>query len=202
MVTSKKQYRPGFRSAALKVEIHHFNIDALRKIRDDAMTRESHTSYVVPAKAVLANAAGVRGNVVVLPLNGISSAELDYEEPNMCSAVHPNLNGDRIACLMLAGEKVALTHMAPHWAGASLYDDLRVLWIFDDAPVISQHYISDDILEQMNETNAIEGDHECLTPEELMAWKKVAAEAKHIGFFEVVDITDTESPLRDAILND
>ena len=200
MVPNKKRRRPGFQSAALKVEMHHFDIEALRKIRDDAMARQSNMSYVVPARAVLADAAGVRGNVVVLPLTGISSAELDYEESHICSAVHPNLNGHRTACLMLAGEKVALTHMAPHWAGSSLYDDVNVLWIFDDISVISQYYITDDIFEQMINTNAVEKDHKSITSEELLAWKKVASEAQHIGFFEVVDLTGIDSPLRDVII--
>ncbi|QGZ56857.1 hypothetical protein [Paraburkholderia acidiphila] len=192
MVPSKKLRHPGLRSAALKVETHHFDIDALRKIQNDAMDRESLTCYVVPANTVLADAAGVAGNIVAVPLNGMDSSELDYEERDINSAVHPRPNGDRIACLMLAAEKIALTNMAPHWAGVSLYDALNVLWIFDDGPVVSHYHISDDVFEQMNKANAIEDDHRSLTPEEQQAWQRVAAEANHIGVFEIVNLTEFE----------
>lgn len=198
---SKKNRRPSFQSAELEIEIYDFNMEALRKIQSDAMSRESRTSYVVPSSAVLTDVAEVHGNVIVVPLNGMDSSDLDCEESYIYSAVHPRLNGDRIACLMLAGDEVALTHMGPHWAGASLHDAFNVLWIFDDIPVVSQYYISDDVLEQMNTTNAIEEDHMCLTAEEQQAWQKIAAGANHIGVFEVVDLTDIKSPLRDAILN-
>ncbi|MGF6505884.1 hypothetical protein [Paraburkholderia sp. 32] len=190
MVKSNKQRLPGFRSAALKLDIDDFNIDALRKLQNDAMTRESLTGYVVPSNTVLSDSAEVTDNIVVVPLSGVDSSEIDYEEPYFHSMVHPRLNGDRIACVMLAHDEVALTHMAPHWAGASLYDALNVLWLFDDIPVVSRYYISDDVFEQMTKSNAIEDDHKCLTPEEQQAWKKVAAEADHMGVFEIVNLTE------------
>lgn len=179
-----------FQSAAPEADIHDFNMEALRKIQIDAMNRDLPTSYVVPSKAVLTDSSGVAENIVVVPLIGVNSSEFDYEEPYVYSIVHPSHNGDRIACLMLADDEVALTHMAPHWARASLYDSLNVLWIFDDVPVISQYYISDDVFEQMTKSNAIEDDHKCLTSEEQQAWRKIAAEAGHIGVFEAVNLTE------------
>ena len=187
---STKKRRPSFQSAALEFEIYDFNMEALRKIQNDAMTRESRTSYIVPSNTVLTDSSEVADNVVVVPLSGVDSSEIDYEEPYIHSMVHPRLNGDRIACLMLAHDEVALTHMAPHWAGASLYDALNVLWLFDDIPVVSQYYISDDVFEQITKSNAIEDDHKCLTPEEQQAWKKVAAEADHMGVFEIVNLIE------------
>ncbi|MFC6949668.1 hypothetical protein ACFQI9_34660 [Paraburkholderia dipogonis] len=165
-------------------------MEVLRKIQNDAMNRESLAAYVVPSDSVLSDSAAVADNIVVVPLIGVDSAEFDYEEQYVYSAVHPRLNGDRIACLMFAHDEVALTHMAPHWAGASLYDALNVLWLFDDIPVVSRYYISDDVFEQMTKSNAIEDDHKCLTPEEQQAWKKVAAEANHMGVFETVNLTE------------
>ena len=199
---SKKNRRPGAQSAALEIEISDFNIGALRKIQNDAMGRESPTSYVVPSNTVLSDSSEVADNIVVVPLSGVDSSEFDCEEPYIHSMVHPRLNGDRIACVMLAHDEVALTHMAPHWAGASLYDALNVLWLFDDIPVVSQYYISDDVFEQMTKSNAIENDHKCLTPEEQQAWRKIAAEAGHMGVFEVVNLTELtslgETPSRDS----
>lgn len=99
---------------------------------------------------------------------------------------------------MLAGGTVALTHMAPHWADVSLHDTLNVLWILDDESVVSQYYFSDDLNESMMVTNGIEDDHNPLTQEEVKAWQKVAAEASHIGVFEVVDLLPPTTPFREA----
>ncbi|WP_322008046.1 hypothetical protein [Paraburkholderia tropica] len=194
-----KKRLPGFRSAARKLEIHIFNMEALRDVRADAITRESRTSYVIPARTVLAETAGVVGNIVVVPVFGFNAAELDYEEPHIYSEVHPNHDGERVACLMMADGKVALTHMAAHWANLSLYDDVHVLWIFDDIPIISQYYISDDVLEQMNQSNAVEANHKFLTRAERVAWKKLASEAQHIGYFTVIDLTEIECSLQDDV---
>jgi hypothetical protein len=37
--------------------------------------------------------------------------------------------------------------------------------------------------------SGIEDDHKPLTQEEVKAWQKVAADASHIGVFEVVDLS-------------
>lgn len=198
----KKHRYPGFIPATLELDIDDFNRHVLHKIRVDAMAHHpSRPCYIVESDDILVDAAQIAGeNIVVLPLYGVTSEKLDYETPDICSQVHPRSDGARIAVLMLAAGDVALTHMAPHWADASLGDNLNVLWLFDDEPVVSQYRICDDLIEQMTETNAIEEDHHPLTQEEVQAWQRVAAEATHIGFFEVLDLTDPACPQRDAIL--
>jgi hypothetical protein len=189
------------RSAALEFDIEDFNSQALQKICNDADARPALSAYVLPANDVLADATEIaEENIVAIRLRGHSSNEIDYEDPDIYSQVHPRPDGARIACVMLAGGTVALTHMAPHWADVSLYDTLNVLWIFDDESVVSQYYFSDDLNESMMVTNGIEDDHKPLTQEEVKAWQKVAAEASHIGVFEVVDLTTPTTPFRDAAL--
>lgn len=192
---------PGFRSATLKLDAENFNQRVLNKIRKDADTRPAASSYVMAADDVIADATEIyTENIVAIRLRGHSSVEIDHENPDVYSQVHPRPDGARIACLMLAGGTVALTHMAPHWAGVSLHDTLNVLWIFDDKSVVSQYYFSDDLNERMMVASGIEEDHKPLTQEEVKAWQKVAAEASHIGVFEVVDLSTppllSEMPLR------
>ncbi|QBR03612.1 hypothetical protein [Paraburkholderia pallida] len=199
----KKHRYPGFQSATLEFDIEDFNPHVLQQIRNDAKTHASLPSYVVAADDILDDAAELSGEkIVVIPLCGRDSDAIDHAYPDIYSAVHPRANGARIACLMLGGGQVALTHMAPHRANASLYDNLNVLWLFDDEPSVSQYYISEDLLEGMTQKNAIEEDHNPLTQEEVRAWQKVAAEASHLGFFEVADLTNPACPHREAILAD
>src|SRR5215469_48088 len=127
----KKHRYPGFESASLAFDIDDFNPHVLQKIRNDAKAHTSLPSYVVAAEDVLEDAAEISGeNLVIIPLCGRSSDEIDHEDSDIYSEVHPRPDGARIACLMLGGGQVALTHMAPHWAGASLHDNLNVLWLF------------------------------------------------------------------------
>jgi hypothetical protein len=193
------QRYPSFRSATLKLDAEDFNQRVLNKIRKDADTRPTLSSYVTAANDLIADATEISAeNIVAIRLGGHSSDEIDHEDPEVYSQVHPRPDGARIACLMLAGGTVALTHMAPHWAGVSLHDTLNVLWIFDDESVVSQYYFSEDLNESMMVTNGIEDDHKPLTQEEVKAWQKVAAEASHIGVFEVVDLLPPTTPFRDA----
>jgi hypothetical protein len=200
-----KKYRyPGFQPATLKVDDDAFHTSVLEKIRADAKAHHpSQRCYVVAADDVFEEITEISGeNIVVIPLCGKDSDELDHAYPNIWSEVHPRSDGARIACLMLANGQVALTHTAPHCARASLNDNLNVLWFFDDEPVVSQYYISDDLHEDMTGKNAIAEDHDPLTQEEVRAWQKVAAEASHVGFFEVIDLNDSDTPQRAAIFAD
>lgn len=181
---------PGFRSATLKFDAEDFNQEFLQQIRKDADMRTALSCYVMAASDIIIDATEISSdNIVAMRLRGHSSNEIDHEDPDIYSQVHPRPDGARIACLMLAGGTVALTHMAPHWAGVSLYDTLNVLWIFDDKSVVSQYYFSDDLNERMMVASGIEDDHKPLTQEEVKAWQKVAADARHIGVFEVVDLS-------------
>ena len=194
------QRHPGIRSATLKFDAENFNQRILEQIRKDADTRPALSSYVMPADDILADATEISAeNIVAIRLRGHSSNEIDHEDPDIYSQVHPRPDGARIACLMLANGTVALTHMAPHWAGVSLYDTLNVLWIFDDQSVVSQYYISDDLNESMMVTSGIEDDHKPLTQEEVKAWQQVAADASHIGVFEVVDLSPPVIPFHEAV---
>lgn len=180
----------GFRSATLKFDAEDFNQRVLQRIRKDADLRPALSGYVMAANDILADAAEISDeNIVVVRLRGHNSDEIDHEDPDIYSQVHPRPDGARIACLMLADGAVALTCMAPHWAGVSLYDTLNVLWIFDDKSVVSQYYFSDDLNESLMVASGIEDDHKPLTQEEVKAWQKVAADASHIGVFEVVDLS-------------
>lgn len=198
----KKYQHPGFQPATLEFDIDDFNTSVLHQISNDSQMHQFLPCYIVAAEDILENAAEISGeHVVVIPLCGKNSDEIDHETPDIYSEVHPKGDGARIACLMLGGGQVALTHMAPHWARASLGDNLNVLWLFDNAPVVSQYYISEDLFESMTKNDAIEEDHNPLTQEEIEAWKRIAAEAKHIGLFEVIDLTDPACSQREAILN-
>lgn len=189
----------GFRSATLNFDAEDFNQRVLQRIRKDADSRPALSGYVMAANDILADAAEISDeNIVVVRLRGHNSNEIEHEDPDIYSQVHPRPDGARIACLMLAGGTVALTHMAPHLAGVSLHDTLNVLWIFDDKSVVSQYYFSDDLNESLMVTSGIEDDHNPLTREEVKAWQKVAAEASHIGVFEVVDLVPSTTPFREA----
>jgi hypothetical protein len=200
-----KKYRyPGFHPATLALDVDTLDASVLENIRNDAKTHHpSPPCYVVAADDIFEEATEISGeNIVVIPLCGKDSDDVDHAYPNVYSEVHPRNDGARIACLMLAYGQVALTHMAPHWAGVSLNDNLNVLWLFDDESVVSQYYISDDLHENMTKTNAIEEDHNPLTQEEVQAWQKVAAEASHNGFFEVIGLNNPDTSLHGAIFTE
>ena len=105
----------GFRSATLKFDAEDFNQRVLQRIRKDADLRPALSGYVMAANDILADAAGISDeNIVVVRLRGHNSNEIDHEDPDIYSQVHPRPDGARIACLMLADGAVALTRMAPH----------------------------------------------------------------------------------------
>ncbi|MGU7785046.1 hypothetical protein [Burkholderia sp. PU8-34] len=167
------------------------NLELLAEIRQQATQRGAAVSYLVPVEDLLFDDSdGENCAVVVAALPGVVSSAIDYADEHTWPSVETELDGSRIACLMLAKGSVALARTAVRLSGAMQSQQLLVLWMFDDGGALCRYRLDEDLLDEFDIAARSAEDHVHLTPEETAAWQKVAREASHIGVFDLVDLTE------------
>jgi hypothetical protein len=108
-----------------------------------------HIAYVVPMEKVWQEETRPDRKCVVVPLPGITSAEIAYDDEVLHSEVRRLPDGSFLQCVMVANERIALSGVAVREARAKQEGWLVILWLFDDKAVFSKHRFDEDLSDEM-----------------------------------------------------
>lgn len=137
-----------------KNEIDTFSPDdisasLLVAIRTTQTSNPRPAAYLVPLNEILEQPGDAREKCVVIPMPGKSSSDIDYNHDGIYADFHMRPDGTFFDCLMLARGSVALYANIVFNSGATHYDRLYVLWIFDDKLSLSRYRVDDELAEDL-----------------------------------------------------
>ncbi|RQS56875.1 hypothetical protein DID96_37030 [Burkholderia sp. Bp8963] len=179
--------------AAASLELTDLNVERLWEIREMAVEHGGPAAYLVPVAELLTDDSCLKNETCVVAWLPRTQDAADLANPEVYSSIETQLDGGRVACLMLAKGAVALADEAVWSSGAGQENQLLVFWLFNNSTVsVCQYRLSEDLVDALDIDGKCAESHVHLTKEETIAWQKVARQAKHVGLFDVFDLTEEE----------
>jgi hypothetical protein len=136
------------------------DVGLLDSIRAHAVERgTTPASYIVPLAKVFGQETndGELCAVIVIPEK--SAQDVDYAHEELTAEVRTYRNGERVACLRLAGGNVALSAQTVSALSPEKYGRIVTLWLFQDRSALWKYPVTEALYENLWVASLVADNH-------------------------------------------